>query len=268
MRKVSLYILTAVIALAFASCNTDAEKAFYESKGGIDAGFPSKVLVRDLASAENGTFAVKVYRATTKGAASIPVTLTSVTSVVGTTRTPVTGLFSLQTATADFAAGEAETTINVLYTFGSLNPVPTYEIVLDLNEDDASPAAFKTLTIRAKMKLEYASIGTGTFRSVFYRETGTPYAEWEVDVHKAQGVDAYIIKDCYEPGYDIKYIISAGEVIVETQNIGWYYNDTYKWVMFTPQSSVIVDGGVDFTVRFTLTGAAFGGTFLEQIRLP
>lgn len=262
MKKISLYILTAVIALAFASCNTDAEKAFYEGTGGVEAGFSSKLLVRDLAAGENGTFAVTVYRGSTKGAASIPVTLTSVKTVLGTVKTDAPGVFSLQTATADFADGEAETTINLLYTFGSLDPVPTYEIILDLNADDASPAAQKTLTIRAKMKLEYASIGTGSFTSEFFEET------WAVDIHKASGVDAYIIKDCYYAGYDIKYILSGGNVIVETQNIGWYYNDTYKWVMFTPQSSAIVAGGVDFTVKFTLTGAAFGGEYVEQVRLP
>lgn len=253
MRKFSIFTLLVVFALAFASCEQDVERVIYKGTGGADAAFSSTVLKRELASSEQGVLPVTVYRGNAKSAAEVAITITD-----------ASGLFSLQTPTASFAAGENETTINLIYNFGALNPIATYVVNLAIGADDASAAAQKTMKLELKMKLEYSFYGVGEFTSEFYEET------WPVDFHKAAGAEAYIMKDCYFAGYDISFILNGTEVIVKQQNIGWLYSEAYGYVFFTPSSSKIIDGGVEFTTKFALpaAGLAFTGEFLEVAMFP
>lgn len=253
MRKFSIFTLLVVFALAFASCEQDVERVIYKGTGGVDAAFASTVLKRQLASSEQGVLPIVVHRGNTKSAAEVAITITD-----------ASGLFSLQTPTASFAAGESETTINLLYNFGDLNPIKTYTVNLTLGDNDASAAGQKAMKLELKMKLEYSLYGVGEFTSEFFEET------WPVTFYKAAGADAYIMKDCYFADYDISFIVSGTDVIVTSQNTGYYYSDQYGYVFFTPSSSNIIAGGIEFTTKFTLpaAGAAFNGEFLEVAMFP
>lgn len=251
MRKIKISFLLVLFTFLIVSCEQDAEKVKYDGKVGRDASFASTILKRDLPATDNGLLQIPIYRGISTKEDTVVIAYTDASS-----------LFSLESNEIIFEKGENIAYAVINYTFANLDPTKSYALVLELPEGAFTPnAGINKLTATVKMKLEYSLLGTGHLVSEFFED------EWDVDVYKAEGIEAYSLKDCYVTGYDIKFIIKDGAIICDKQNTG--YNDpTYGYVYFNSEStSAPVAGGVNFDVKFTVTAGSFG-VYAESLTFP
>lgn len=233
--------------------------------GTVGAAFTSTALVYNLSTDDNGVLKVLVYRGNSKAAATVPVTITAVTTNAS--------IFTLPSANIQFAAGENSTYLSVSYPMASIAPAKKYTFKLTMVGDDLiSPTKRSIITVNAQLPLIYPeSLSfTGRYVSNFYETDAS------VKVYKAQlpaSLPAfYRIIEPYEPGsgYNIEFNVDNGAIVIAAQNIGWKYSDAYGYCWLQPQSTSIVGKTYTWNCKFNLptAGMGFTGTFDESLTLP
>lgn len=256
------YIISLVSLLALFSCNKDAVMPTIDSAniGTVGAAFASPVLVYNLSATDNNVIKVLVYRGNTKAAASVPVTLTSTST-----------LFTLPVSNVEFAAGEGTAYLSVNYPMASIAPAKKYTFTLTLvGADLISPSKVSAMTVNAQLPLTYKSLGTGSYTSEFY-ETTANVSVLKADL-PATLPSYYRIMEPYEPGSgaNIDFSVFNGVISIASQNIGWLYSAENGYVYVTPQTTSVSGKTYTWISKFTLptAGLAFGGTYAESITLP
>ncbi|PKP40763.1 MAG: hypothetical protein CVT93_10600 [Bacteroidetes bacterium HGW-Bacteroidetes-10] len=251
MKKI--LFLTSIIGYLFFAASCEPERVIYNPGDRVEASFPSGIMTVDMIAADNGEFQVEMWRGNTKGAVSVPVTITG----NGTKFTPSKSTF-------DFADGENKAYIKFTYpdinTFGG----EAYKITVSISDaESVSYGGKKSMIITAKRKLTFQSLGIGTFTSQFFEDA------WPQEVQKAIEADYYRLPDCYYSNYPIEFTIVNGVVSFAQQPMG-YVSPTYgmcSWVPLFLSECKVEGKKVTFKVDFQVNDGSFGD-YLEILDMP
>ncbi len=181
----------------------------------------------------------------TKGAISVPVTITNNTG----------GVFTPQKSTFDFADGENKAYLK--FTYPNINNFGGEKYTIDVSitdENQVSYGGFKTMKIAAQRKLTFQSLGTGTFTSEFFEDS------WPQEVQKAAEADYYRLPNCYYTGYPIEFTINNNVVSFAKQAMG-YVSSTYGMTSWDPRYAnecTKVGKKITFVVDFRVAAGSFG----------
>lgn len=254
MKKIFYFTTIIGLLFTFVSCEQDDGVA-YELTDKVEASFPSTVVNYQMIAEDGNKIVVEMWRGNTKGAATVPVTVTDNTN----------GVFTPEKEQFDFAAGENKAYLT--FTYPDINQFggEKYEIELTIDEEMVSPGGNGTIKISAQRKLTFKSLGTGTFTTEFFGES------WAQEVMKAEEADYYRLPDCYYGGYHIEFSIQDGEISFARQPMGYVHSD-YGMVHFTmPRDEYTQpnrDGNVfNLYAEFTVAAGSFG-LFQEVLVLP
>lgn len=111
--------------------------------------------------AEETPIEITIQRGVATEALSVPITLTDPHNV-----------YTVNTNTVNFAAGEYKKTIVITYSYAALTPGTEYTFDLSFNNSLAGPGSFSTMKGNGMMKLQYEDWSTAT-----------PYVFWYVDLN-------------------------------------------------------------------------------------
>jgi hypothetical protein len=251
MKKI-LYFTSILCVLLFAT-SCEQERVLYSGEGGAEVSFPSNLLRVAMVAADNNQFEIELWRGNTKGAVSVPVTISGATTI-----------FTPQKNQFDFADGES--TAYLKFSYADLNNFggETYSIKVEISDDSQlSPSGRGVLNISAQRKLTFQSVGTGTFYSEFFED------EWAQPLLKAAEAEYYRMPNLYFDGYNLEFTVENGVIGIAKQPMG-YNHSSYGMVSWDPRypSECLVTGKVyNFTVAFTVSAGSFG-KFYETLTMP
>ncbi len=253
MKKIIL--LTGVIAVLFMASSCQQEGVKYALGDKAEVSFPSTLVNFSMVAADNNQITVELWRGNTKGAVSIPVTITDKTG----------GVFTPEKAQFDFAEGENKAYLTFTYPDLTQFGGEKYEIELVVTDDSqVSPNGNEKMKIFAQRKLTFKSLGTGTFTSEFFEES------WPQVVQKAEEAEYYRLPDCYYKGYPIEFSVKDGKISFAKQPMG-YNHSTYGMVSWDPKylDYCEIDGKTyTFVANFVIPdGRSFGG-YYEVLEMP
>ena len=252
MKKILL--LTPLLCVLGLTNGCQKEMEIYNPGDRVEASFPSTLLRLSMVAADNNQIQVEMWRGNANGAAAVPVTIQYSTE----------GVFTPEKTQFDFADGQYKAYLK--FSYENLNNFggETYTITLSITDpEQASWGGNESITVSAKRKLTFQSIGTGTFTSEFFGEA------WPQEVLKAVEGDYYRLPDCYAEGYFIEFGIVDGNVTFSTQPTG-YVSSTYGMISWDPEylAYCYIDGKtIAFAVNFTVEDGSYGG-YYEVLELP
>ncbi|MDX8338746.1 hypothetical protein SLH46_06110 [Draconibacterium sp. IB214405] len=233
MKNIQLALL--VFVLAFAACDQDNIGELYETDAYV--AFSSSIVVDNLLTAENNySVSVQVVRTDGTGTETVSITLEP--------NDNIDGVFELESNTVTFNDGETVAYAKIVPLVAATEIAPGVTFNFNMSLSDATVSEFfGTTTYKASLKLDFTSIGTGTFDSPFWGEVLQP----EVYQASLGSVTLYKAMGLFETGYDIIFIVDGTTVTVNDQP-AWYYDDEYGEVYIT--GSGTIDGKV---MTLTLT---------------
>ena len=252
MKKI--LFLTTIIGLLFVTSACEQKQEVYQLSDKVEASFPSTIISYQMVVADGNKIIVEMWRGNTKGAATVPVTITDKTG----------GIFTPEKSQFDFADGESKAFLTFSYPditdFGG----EKYEIVIAItDENQVSPTGNEEITVSAQRKLTFKSLGEGTFTSEFFGES------WPQEVQKAEEAEYYRLPDCYYKGFPIEFSVVDGKINFALQPMG--YKHSAGMVYWDPRSvsqSDISGKIYTFVVRFQIPGVGGFGTFYEVLEMP
>jgi len=251
MKKI-IYV-TIILGLIYGLTSCQQEGTVYELTDKVEASFPSTIVSYQMVAADGNKIVVEMWRGNTKGAASVPVTITDKTN----------GIFSPEKEKFDFADGENKAYMTFSYPDINQFAGEKYQIELTIGEEDVSPGGISKVTISAQRKLTFQSLGMGTFTSEFFEES------WPQEVLKAEEADFYRLPDCYYKGYPIEFSIQNGKINFAKQPMG-YNHSSYGMVSWDPRYLDLceIDGKtLTFVTAFVVDAGSFGG-YYEVLEMP
>ncbi len=253
MKKI--IFLTGIVLLLFTFNSCEREEVLYQMGDKLEVSFPSSIVNFSMLASDGNKIQIEMWRGNTKGAASVPVTITNNTG----------GVFTPQKSAFDFADGENKAYLT--FTYPSINNFGGEKYTIDVkvtDETQVSKGGFKTIKISAQRKLTFQSIGTGLFTSEFYEES------WPQPVEKAIEAEYYRLPNCYVNNYPIEFAVNNGVVTFARQPMG-YIHSTYGMIYFDPRSaagSSKVGKKVTMIAEFRIGSGASYGVFNEVLDLP
>lgn len=202
-----LLYFTTIIGLLLTVISCDQDLTTYKMTDKVEASFPSTIVSYQMVAEDGNKIVVEMWRGNTKGAATVPVTITDKTE----------GVFVAEKDQFDFADGESKAYLT--FTYPDLNDFAgeKYEIELEIDEAMVSPGGNGTIEISAQRKLTFKSLGEGEFTSEFFDDS------WDQEILKAEEADYYRLPDCYYKGYHIEFTIQDGKVDFANQAMGYKY---------------------------------------------
>ena len=249
-----LLYFTTIVGLFFMVTSCEQEGVTYGLTDKIEASFPSTVVNLQMITEDGNKIVVEMWRGNTRGAASVPVTITDKTG----------GVFTPEKQQFDFADGESRAYLSISYPDINEFGGEKYELELAItNENQVSPSGKKSMKISAQRKLTFASIGTGSFTSEFFEES------WPQEVLKAAEADYYRLPNCYYSGFPIEFSVENGKISFAKQPMG-YNHSTYGMVSWDPRylDDCEIDGKTyTFVAAFVVSEGSFGG-FTEVLEMP
>jgi hypothetical protein len=252
MKKI--LFLASIIGLLCVTIACEPERVIYDLGDRVEATFPSTLVNFAMLSSDGNQIQIEMWRGNTKGAVSVPVTITNSTG----------GVFTPQKSTFDFVDGESKAYLK--FTYPSINNFGGEKYLITVaitNNDQVSYGGYKTLKITAQRKLTFQTLGTGLFTSEFFEDS------WPQVVQKAAEADYYRLPDCYYTGYPIEFSIANGRVTFAKQAMG-YKHSTYGMVNWDPgyvSQCTMVGKKITFIVDCRVTAGSFGVTS-EVLDLP
>lgn len=248
--KKYLYILGVVslLPLLFTSCNQDNEGAIYNSTSGNYVSFAQKTINYSFGANES-EISVPLYRENTSGAETI--TLKPINSKV----------LSLESSTISFADGQNTAYAKVKANLDVMDYGPTY--IAGLKIADAgriSTFGVDSITVSLGRTLTWSTMKQqGTFESEAFGDI------WNVTVQKADQTTFYIINDCYEKGYNIRFDIDKlGNVKVATQKA---WTDSKYGVVSVSGTGTYANGVATVALNHSVSAGSFG-VFTEKFTIP
>lgn len=251
MKKI--FYFTTLIFLLFTAISCEQDRTLYELTSKVEASFPSTIVNYQMVAEDGNKIVVELWRGNTKGAASVPVTITNNTN----------GVFTPEKEQFDFVDGESSAYLIFSYPDITQFGGEKYQIVLTIDDEMVSPSGTEKMTITAQRKLTYNSVGTGTFTSEFFEDS------WQQEVLKAEEADFYRLPDCYFNGYPIEFSIQNGKINFSKQPMG-YVHSTYGMVSWDPRylDDCEINGKtLTFVPAFVVNVGSFGG-YYEILELP
>lgn len=254
--------LTTIISLLFVASACEQKQEVYELTDKVEASFPSTLVSYQMVVEDGNKIVVEMWRGNTKGAVSVPVTITDKTN----------GVFTPEKNQFDFADGESKAYLAFSYPDLTAFGGEKYEIEITItDENQVSPNGKATIKVSAQRKLTFKSIGKGIFTSEFY---GGP---WEQEVQKAEEADYYRLPNCYHnpdpkgtaAGYHIEFSVSNGKISFAKQPMGWKHS-SYGMVSWEPKYldyCEISGKTYTFVVNFVVDAGSFGG-YYEVLEMP
>jgi len=273
--KLYKYILgLALVAAGLTSCDQDNISAIYEPDSTLNnVSFvvdEQYTLTQDteieIPVAIRRSFAGEEYTAT--------VTLDSTYCVVGTD-TLSTNAVSLKNATVTFEKGENLAYATLVYT--GMEKGVKYNGIIVLSDADVATADTTVVsqiaetTVSVKCDYNWIDLGEGFYSSPDWWED-----EFKVEVQHAEGYNIYRIKDLFQNGYDIDFIIEGTDVYVESQP-SWKHS-TYGDIYLVGDAHDNMDGYagtydeatkvVTLTLYHYVPGVGGFGTFTDTLTMP
>lgn len=250
----NILYLTTIICLLFVASACEQKQEVYELTDKVEASFPSTIVNYQMVVADGNKIVVEMWRGNTKGAATVPVTITDKTG----------GVFTPEKNQFDFADGEAKAYLTFSYPDLTAFGGEKYEVeIVITDENQVSPTGKAKIKVSAQRKLTFKSLGKGTFTSEFYGES------WPQEVQKAEEADYYRLPDCYEKGYHIEFSVANGKISFAKQPMGWKHS-SYGMVSWDPRfldNCEISGKTYTFAVAFVVDAGSFGGYF-EVLEMP
>lgn len=249
MKRITIF-LAAVAALLATACAEKSEMATYPAKSneGIFAQSYYSLVSDD---GEDATVAITLYRASSKGDASIPVT--------ATTESP--SVFDIPAEVA-FKDGSAEATLMLGVKFSSFEPGEGADVVLSLGGAPTSLPYYTTSRVEAKRDYSYSVYAHGTYESSMLSALFGSYISWEMDLLVAdQNPEYFRLKDFYyefaggrnysDPGYNFDFLWDGeSEEIIPVAELDEYGCATIDTGFFHPSyglCSMYVDTDPEYT---------------------
>ena len=250
MKKI-IFLSFAIVALLLTNA-CDREGVLFTPDNAC-VSFPSDLAMFEMVKEDGNKITVQLNRGNTKGAISIPVTISDKTD----------GVFHAAKNSFDFADGQAVATLD--FTYPDINAFggETYVIDLSVDESQVSPSGIGEMTIKAQRKLTRVLVGTGTYYSDWYEE------EWPQDVYTTvEAPDLFILPNCWVKGTDFLFnIVNGKPVWPETFSTGTTYS-SYGTVYMRPMESLIEDGVLYLYAEWFVAAGSFGGPYLDYLVLP
>lgn len=259
--KLNKYILSLCVSVAtlLSACDTDNEGAIYG--GGDNAGITFELATQSVSFPSTGYegFDVEVLRAKTAGELTIDVTASLVN---GGELEPLPSTISVP-STLTFKDGEFKTNIHV--SVGDITPGQNYQIIINLPETHANIDFIGSKTVTIFRDYTYSVLGTGTFQSTAMAEEGQDYAEWEVEVQKANQVEWYKAIGLYEEGLDVVFKVNSNEVTVDSQPA---WTDATYGKVHVAGSGKLENGVIAVKLEHSIPGVGSYGSYNETLILP
>lgn len=257
MKRLLIYSLLALFVGVMGSCSKD-EVIYKFEDGEIGCTFQASSLkYHELTEADNGVVKIPMYRANTKGTATVNVTITG-----------GEGVFTPSATAFTFADGENVAWLNLAFDYESLSAKPS-TIVFEM--DDAENCAFTGISktsVTLQRKLTWELVGTGYYYTDFFEEG------WDQDVYKAQEGDFYLLPGCWFAGTDFSFFCDGTTVDWYASESGYNYG-SYGPVVFGPTATEIeeVSGSYVMTVESDYILSEFMGGYIlyqgfEQFTFP
>lgn len=252
MKKI--VFLTTIVGLLFTISSCEQKQEVYQLSDKPEASFPSTLVGYKMEATDGNQITVEMWRGNTKGAASVPVTITYNTD----------GVFTPEKNQFDFADGENKAYLK--FTYPDINDFggETYVINIAItDENHVSPNGIDKIKVSAQRKLTFKSIGIGKFTSEFYEDS------WDQEVQKAEEAEFYRLPDCYYKNFPIEFSAADGKISFSKQPMGWNHS-TYGMVSWDPRylDDCKIDGKTyTFVAAFVVDAGSFGG-FYEVLEMP
>lgn len=250
MKKI-LFLSFAIVALLLTNA-CDREGVLFTPDNAC-VSFPSDLAVFEMVKEDGNKITVQLNRGNTKGAISIPVSISDETD----------GVFHAAKNSFDFADGQGVATLD--FTYPDINAFggETYVIHLSVDASQVSPSGIGDMTIKAQRKLTRVFVGTGTYYSDWYEE------EWPQDVYTTvEAPDLFILPSCWVRGTDFVFNIKNGQPVWPETFFSGYVHSTYGEVNIATGESVIEEGVLYLEVlSYYVSAGSFGGG-LEYFVLP
>lgn len=254
----NIVYLTTILSLLFVANACEPKLEVYELTDKVEASFPSTIVNYQMTVEDGNKIVVEMWRGNTKGAASVPVTITDKTD----------GVFTPEKNQFDFADGESKAYLAFSYPDITAFGGEKYEIEITItDENQVSPNGKATIKVSAQRKLTFKSLGMGTFTSEIFGGKS-----WGVEVLKAEEADYYRLPDCYFKGFPLEFSVVDGKINFGLQPMGYKYEGAYMlyWEPRYLDQCSISGKTYTFAVRFQLVelGVGFSGVFFEVLEMP
>lgn len=257
---VNLFAFALLASGIFSSCDTDAEKTFYNAEK-VEYAFAGTLQKTEMLPEDGNKIIVPIYRNTTEGASTLNLSMEMSENAEG--------LFALATPTVTFEEGAGIANAEITYQdINTLGVTDVYEFELTFSEELASPSQVNTIEVSAQRRLTYKQIGVGTFAStIFGSEDGSPEV-WEQPIEKAEEAEVYRLPDCYFTGYPITFSLDEqGNVLPFPDQKTGYVHSTYGMTYLNFIEANKKGNTFYFHVNFIVEAGSFGD-YVEAITFP
>ena len=254
MKKIAYLTLALGLLLSAFSCSKNG--VIYDPEGNPCLSFPVEEMT--VEPTEDGILTVELWRGNTNGELSVPVEIL-IDEEYADIITPMGNTF-------EFKNGQNKSVITFEYDSEVMEFNKSYDIDIELmNIDNVSPTGFGAITVSLVKPMTFTKIGTATITySDFWGES------FEATLYKANEVEGYYtIKDCYEEGYDFKFMVSGSTVTVPDQALAFYGEGYGPYAMLNAEATLTGDV-LDILYELALPeiGYSWGWGFEETIQLP
>lgn len=198
------------VVFALTSCNQDMMETTYTPDNN-NVTFEMSTASFNL---EGQPIVIKINRGVANDAISIPLTLTD-----------PTGTFTINKNSADFAAGEFSTEVQLSYNLEDLKPIVNYPFTLSFNEADMAISGSSRLSANCQMPLVYKDWGkVSAYAGSFFGYVPAEKRTWTIQL--ADFTSNYFkIKGFFGGEEDIEFNIQNGKGVITAPGIS-YYNAT------------------------------------------
>ena len=204
-----LFSVVGALAVVFAltSCNQDLMEATYTP----DNNNVTFEMSSASYSLEGQPIVIKINRGVANDAISIPLTLTD-----------AHGVYTMNKKSADFAAGEYTTEVQLSYNVDDLKPVVNYAFTLSFNEADMAISGASKLTGNCQMPLVYKDWGKmSAYAGSFFSYVPAEKRTWTIQL--ADYTNNYFkVKGFFGGETDLEFNIQDGSGIITAPGASYY----------------------------------------------
>ncbi len=195
------------VVFALTSCNQDLMEATYTPDNN-NVTFEESTATYSL---EGQPIVVKINRGIANEAISIPLTLTD-----------AHGVYTMNKTSADFAAGEYTTEVQLTYNVEDLKPVVNYAFTLSFNEADKALTGANKVTASCQMPLVYKDWGVMTGTALYAGSLMTAEQKsWKIQL--ADYTNNYFkIVGMYGSETDLEFNIQEGAGVITAPAASYY----------------------------------------------
>ena len=205
MKRILYFTILALGVLS--ACTTDKVLYDFEENPGVGATFAaSSLAIPDLVAEDGGKLSIPLYRANTKGNASVEVLIEG-----------GEGVFTPAKNAVDFADGSNVAYLEFSYDYASLSAKPVSMVIYIKNEADVAFDGIASTSVSLVKRLTYSSVGEGYYTSYFFGQG------WPQEVLKAEEGPYYSLPSCWVNGVDLNFFFDGTDFELYTVNPGYNY---------------------------------------------